>query len=263
VRDFAWLKRHIPQDAHVFARDVSSGLPMLALMGPNSRALLQSVSNADLSNSAFAFGTSREIELGYAKVRASRVTFVGELGYELLIPAEFAQHVFDVLIKAGSAFGLKHAGFFALNSLRMEKGYRHWGHDMSEDDTPLNAGLGFAVAWDKPGGFIGRDALIEQRKRGPVQRRLVHIRLEGADVPMLYHNEPIWRAGKLAGEITSGAYGHTVGASLGMGYVTAPEGVDAGWLAAEPLEVEVAWKRYPAQAQLAPWYDPKSERVKG
>jgi glycine cleavage system aminomethyltransferase T len=243
-------------------RDISSGLPMLALMGPRSRELLQTVTNADLSNAAFPFGTSREIELGYARVRASRVTFVGELGYELLIPAEFAQHVFEVLISAGKPFGLKHAGYFALNSLRMEKGYRHWGHDIGQDDTPLEAGLGFAVAWDKAGGFIGREALIRQRDAGPAKRRLVQIKLDGADAPMLYHNEPIWRGGKLVGEITSGGYGHTIGASLGMGYVTGPDGVDAAWLAAEPLEIEVAWKRYPARAQLAPWYDPSSLRVK-
>ena len=262
VRDFAWLTRHIPEGAHVFARDVSPGLPMLAVMGPKSRALLQSVSNADLSNVGFPFATSREIEIGYAKVRANRVTFVGELGFELLIAAEFAQHVFDVLVEAGEAFGLKQAGYFALNSLRMEKGYRHWGHDIGEDDTPLEAGLGFAVAWDKPGGFIGRDALQRLRDCGPIQRRLVQIRLEGANAPMLYHNEPVWRAGKIVGEITSGGYGHSIGASLGMGYVSCPEGVDAAWLAAEPLQVEVAWQRYPARAQLGPWYDPKSERVK-
>ena len=262
VRDFAWLARHIPDGAHVFARDVSSALPMLAVMGPKSRALLQSVSNADLSNEAFPFGQSREIELGYAKVRANRVTFVGELGYELLIPAEFAQHVFDVLDEAGSAFDLKQAGFFALNSLRMEKGYRHWGHDIGEYDTPLNAGLGFAVAWDKSGGFTGRDALLRQRDKRVIDRRLIQVRVDDVDGPMLYHNEPIWRAGKLVGEITSGAYGHTVGASLGMGYVHAPDGVDAEWLAAEPFEVEVAWKRYPAHVQLAPWFDPTSERVK-
>lgn len=262
VRDFTWLTRHVPEGGHVFVRDISSALPMLALMGPKSRALLQSISSADLSNAAFPFGTSREIELGYAKVRASRVTFVGELGYELLIPADFAQHVFDVLVEAGEDFGLKQAGFFALNCLRMEKGYRHWGHDIGEDDTPLEAGLGFAVAWDKTGGFIGRDALLRQRERGVLQRRLVQLRLDGADAPMLYHNEPIWRAGELVGEITSGAWGHTVGASLGMGYVRCKDGIDAAWLAAEPLEVEVAWKRYPARAQLGPWYDPKSERVK-
>ena len=262
VRDFAWLTRHFPTDARIFARDVSSGLPMLALMGPNSRSLLQAATNADLSNASFPFGTSREIEVGYAKVRANRITFVGELGYELLIPAEFAQHVFDVLTEAGAAFGLKHAGYFALNCLRMEKGYRHWGHDIGSDDTPLEAGLGFAVGWEKKGGFIGREALLRQREQGELKRRLLQVRLEGPDQPMLYHGEPIWRAGKIVGSITSGGYGHCVGASLGMGYVRCEDGVDAAWLTAEPLQVEVAWKRYPVRAQFGAWYDPKSERVK-
>ncbi|MBS0237843.1 MAG: FAD-dependent oxidoreductase [Proteobacteria bacterium] len=262
VRDFAWLTRHLPKDTHVFARDISSGLPMLALMGPKSRELLSSISNADLSNAAFPFGTSREIEIGYAKARVNRVTFVGELGFEILMPAEFAQHIFDVLVDAGKAFGLKQAGYFAMNSLRMEKGYRHWGHDIGEDDTPLEGGLGFAVAWDKKGGFIGREALLKQRESGPLKRRLVQIQLEGADAPLLYHEEPIWRDGEVIGSVTSGGYGHRIGASLGMGYVRREVGVTAEWLAAAPLEVEVAWKRYPARAQLGPWYDPKGERIK-
>ncbi|MFA5957638.1 FAD-dependent oxidoreductase [Hyphomicrobium sp.] len=262
IRDFAWLTRRLPKDAHVFARDVSSGLPMLALMGPKSRELLAIISNADLSNEAFPFGASREIEIGYAKARVNRVTFVGELGFEILMPAEFAQQIFDVLVEAGQAFGLKHAGYFAMNSLRMEKGYRHWGHDIGEDDTPLEAGLGFAVAWDKPGGFIGREALMRQRESGQLNKRLVQVMLEGAEPPMLYHEEPIWRAGKIVGSITSGGYGHRIGASLGMGYVRCDDGVTSEWLAAEPLEVEVAWQRYPARAQLGPWYDPKGERIK-
>jgi len=262
VRDFVWLTRHLPKDGHVFAHDVTSGLPMLALMGPRSRALLQAVSNADLSNDAFPFGTSREIELGYAKVRASRVTFVGELGFELLIPAEFALHVFDTLVAAGAEFSLKHGGYFAINCLRMEKGYRHWGHDIGEDDTPLQAGLGFAVAWNKTGGFVGREALVAQRDAGPLTRRLVQGQMLGQDAPLLYHEEPIWRAGKIVGSITSGGYGHRIGASLGMGYVACPNGVTNTWLAAETLEVEIAWKRYPAKAQLAPWYDPTALRAK-
>lgn len=173
-----------------------------------------------------------------------------------------SMHVYETLQEAGAALGLRHAGFFAINALRMEKGYRHWGHDIGQDDTPLEAGLGFAVAWDKPGGFKGREALIAKRETGPVRRRLVQVRLDEADAPMLHHNEPIWRGGRIVGEITSGAWGHTVGASLGMGYVTCPEGVTAEWLAAEPLQVEVAWARYRATAQLAPWLDPRSERVK-
>ena len=261
--DMFCLNRHIPEGAHVFVHDVTSGLPILALMGPKSRDLLRAVSPDDFSNDGFAFGTSREIDLGYARVRASRLTYVGELGWELAVPAEFAAHVFDRLVEAGADFGLRHGGYFAINSLRMEKGYRHWGHDIGEEDTPLQAGLGFAVAFDKPGGFIGREALLRQREAGPVRRRLVQVRLEDEAGPLLYHHEPVWRDGRIVGSVMSGAYGHRIGASLGMAYVESEEGVTDAYLSAMPLEIEVAWKRYPARAQLRSWYDPKGERVKG
>jgi heterotetrameric sarcosine oxidase gamma subunit len=263
-RDYAWLTRHAPEGAHVFVRDITSGLPAVALMGPKARALLSTLSPADFSDGAFPFGSSREIDLGYARVRASRLTFVGEHGYELYIPAEFAAHVFDRLVEAGKSFGLRHGGYFAINSLRMEKGYRHWGHDIGEEDTPLNAGLGFAVALAKEGGFIGREALLAQKARGSITRRLVQLRLlEDPTAPMLYHEEPILLDGIIVGSVTSGAYGHRVNASLGMGYVTCPDGVSDAWLASGKLEVEVAWKRYPATAQLRPWYDPTGARLRG
>ena len=263
-RDIAWLKRHIPDGAHVFVHDISSGLSMLALMGPKSRSLLASLCPDELSDAAFPFASSREIELGYARVRASRLTYVGELGYELYVPTDFAAHVFETIVGAGRAFGLEYGGYFAINSLRMEKGYRHWGHDIGEEDTPLQAGLGFAVAWDKPGGFIGREALVRQRAEMPITRRMVQLRLApGADAPMMYHHEPILRDGTIVGSVTSGAYGHRVGASLGMGYVSCAEGVTDAWLTAGQMEVEVAWKRYPVRAQLGPWHDPKNTRVRG
>ncbi|MGL4237726.1 GcvT family protein, partial [Tabrizicola sp.] len=263
-RDMAWLKRHIPEDAHVHVQDVTSGLPMLALMGPKARALLATLSPQDFSDESFPFGASREIDLGYARVRASRLTYVGEQGYELYMPAEFAGHVFDRIIEAGPGFGLRMGGYFAINSLRMEKGYRHWGHDIGEEDTPREAGLGFAVAMDKPGGFIGRDALLA-RAAGPLTRRLVQLRLvdEGPDAPLVYHNEPILRDGEIVGAITSGGWGHRIGASLGMGYVSCPDGVTDAWLASGSWEVEVAWKRHPARVQLRPWYDPKGDMIKG
>jgi 4-methylaminobutanoate oxidase (formaldehyde-forming) len=146
----------------------------------------------------------------------------------------------------------------------MEKGYRHWGHDIGEEDTPYHAGLGFAVALDKPGGFIGRDALLRQRAQGPVARRLVQLKLATDGLPPhLYHNEPILRDGEIVGSVTSGAFGHRIGASLGMGYVTHPAGVTEAWLADGRWEVEIAWKRYPVTAQLRPWYDPKGDRLTG
>jgi 4-methylaminobutanoate oxidase (formaldehyde-forming) len=263
TRDFSWLRRNIPEEAHAIAVDVSSGLPMLALMGPRSRALLSALAKEDLSNGRFPFATSRELEVGYARVRASRITYVGELGYELYIPAEFAAHVFERIVEAGADFGLRHGGYFAINSLRMEKGYRHWGHDIGEEDTPLEAGLSFAVAFDKPDGFIGCDVLLSIREQGVPRRRLVQVKLDGmGNAPLLYHEEPIVRDGQIVGSITSGAFGHRVGASLGMGYVHCQDGVTPGFLSSGRFEVEVACERYRAQVQLRPFYDPNNERVR-
>jgi 4-methylaminobutanoate oxidase (formaldehyde-forming) len=261
TRDFLWLSRGIPASAAAVAVDVSSAYAVLGLMGPRSRELLGELTDADLSTAAFPFGTSRIIDLGYARVRASRITYVGELGYELYIPSEFAASVYDVIVAAGAPFGLRLAGYHALNSLRMEKAYRHWGHDLSDEDTPLEAGLSFAVAWEKPGGFLGREALLAQRAAG-VRRRLVSLALADSD-RLLYHNEPIWRDGELIGKVSSGMFGHTVGASLGLGYLAASgEPLSAAWIAAGHYEIEVAAERVPARVSLKPFYDPASERVK-
>jgi len=264
IRDFAWLKRHIPADTHCVATDITSGLPMLGVMGPNSRALLEKLSGEDLSSVAFAFGRSREMEVGYARVRASRITYVGELGWELYVPAEFAAHVFDVLMEEGGDFGLEPIGMHTMNNARMEKGYRHFGHDIGDEDTPLEAGLGFAVAWDKPGGFIGREALLKQREAGALTKRMVAVALDddSAAAPMMYHEEPLYRDGVIVGNTTSGAWGHRVGKSLGLGYVKNAEGVSKDWLAAGKWEVEIAWKRYPASVQLEAFYDPKNMRIR-
>ncbi|MER9952870.1 FAD-dependent oxidoreductase [Mesorhizobium sp. M0047] len=262
-RDITWLKRHVPADARVSITDVTSGVAMFTLMGPKVRDLLAQISPDDFSNNGFPFGTSREIDLGYARVRASRLTFVGELGFELYMETEFATHVYDTIASAGGAYGLTHGGFFALNSLRMEKGYRHWGHDVGEEDTPYEGGLGFAVSIKKPGGFIGQEALLRQKEKGPIARRLVHIKLPGGEsTPMLHHDEPILLNGEIVGSVTSGAYGHRVGSSLGLGYVTNPGGVTNDFLAAGKWEVEVAMKRYPAELQLSAWYDPRNERIR-
>jgi len=263
TRDLSWFRRTIPGDAHVVVTDVTAGLPMLGLMGPNSRHLLQKLTGEDFGNDGFPFGNSREVEIGYARVRASRVTYVGELGWELYVGADFAQHVFDTLTGTGPEFGLGHAGYFAVNSLRMEKGYRHWGHDIGEEDTPIEAGLNFAVAYDKPGGFIGREALEKQRGETVRRKRLVQVRLDTGTVrPLLYHEEPILRDGEIVGSITSGGYGHRVGASLGMGYVHCDDGVDRDFLTGGRFEVEVACERYPATVQLKPFYDPANARVR-
>jgi len=264
TRDMAWLKRHTPDGAHCVATDITSGLPMIAVMGPKSRALLEKLSGADLSNAAFPFGTSQEIEIGYARVRASRITYVGELGWELYIPAEFAAHVFETLWDAGQEFGLTPAGMHTMNNCRTEKAYRHWGHDISDEETPVEAGLGFAVAWNKSGGFIGKDALDKQRARPVQPKRLVCLALEDDSdrAPMIYHEEPIYRNGVIVGSTTSGAWGHRVNLSLGLGYVRNDAGVTREWIDSGTWEVELAWKRYAAKVQLQCFYDPKGERIK-
>jgi glycine cleavage system aminomethyltransferase T len=264
TRDFAWLKRNTPQAARCVSTDVTSGLPMFALMGPKSRALLERLSGADLSNAAWPFGWSREIEVGYARLRASRITYVGELGWELYVAAEFAVHVFERIVAAGAEFDLRLAGMHTMNNARVEKAYRHWGHDITDEDTPVEAGLSFAVAWDKKGGFIGKRELDKQRKRNAQPKRLVCLALEDNSVraPMIYHEEPIYRDGLLVGSTTSGAWGHRVERSLGLGYVRNEDGVTSDWLDDGRWEVEIAWQRHPAKVQLQAFYDPKGERIK-
>ena len=258
-RDHDWLERHIGPDEFATVTDVSQALAMIPVMGPKARLLLQSLTDADLSPEAFPFGASREIDLGCGFVRATRITYVGELGWELLIPADFAGHVYDTLTAAGPACGLRHAGYHALDSLRMEKGYRSWGHDISGGDTPLEAGLGFAVAWDKPGGFVGREALLRQREAG-VRRRLVQFALRDPGA-FAYHDEPVYRGGALAGRVSSAAYGHTLGRTVALGYVTAPSpGTEPAWYTAGDYEIEIAGERIPADASLRPLYDPASRR---
>jgi len=262
VRDQDWLRRHIPADARVAITDITSAEAVISVMGPRSREFLQSLTDADLSDDAFPFGAVREIDLGLAFARAARTTYVGELGWELYVASEFATHVYDTLVGAGDRFGLRHAGYHALNSLRMEKAYRHWGHDMSDEDTLLEAGLGFTAAWGKPGGFIGRDALMAQREAG-VSRRLAVLVLDDPE-PLLYHNEPIWRDGELVGWVTSAMFGHTVGRSVALGYVRRADGpVTPDWIAAGRYELEIGTERFGARASLRPPYDPGNARVRG
>jgi 4-methylaminobutanoate oxidase (formaldehyde-forming) len=258
THDADWIRRGIAA-ARVTLTDVTSAFTVLGVMGPRSRELLARLTRADLSNAAFPFGTTRELALGYATVRATRITYVGELGWELYVPTEFAMGVYDAVVAAGEAVGLRHAGYHAMDSLRMEKGYRSWGHDIGGDDTPLDAGLGFAVAFKKD-GFVGREALLRQRDR-PLTRRLLAFTLDDAE-PLLLGDEPIYRDGALVGRITSGAYGHTLGRSVGLGYVTHPEGVDTAFVRTGRWELELATERFPARAQLDPLYDPTSARVR-
>jgi len=262
TRDLCWLRRNIAEDDRCLVTDVSSGYATLSLMGPKSRDLLGKLTDTDLSNQAFAFGTSQEIEIGYAKLRALRITYVGELGWELYIPTEMALHVFERIMEKGADFGLKPAGMHVMDACRLEKAFRHWGHDITDEDTPIEAGLGFACAFDKNIPFIGRDALLRQKQEG-VSRRIAQFILEDPE-PLVYHNEPIWRDGAIVGYLSSGNYGHHLGRAVGLGYVHAPDGqtITADWIKEGRYEIEVACERFPAQVSLRPLYDPKAERVK-
>ena len=260
TRDLHWLKSSIRPGEHVFATDVTSAYSVLSVMGPRSREMLQTLTPTQLSSEAFPFGTSQEIEMGYALVRATRISYVGELGWEIYVPSEFTLDVFDRLADVGQEFQLQPAGLHALNSLRIEKAYRHWGHDIGPDDNPFHAGLGFAVDLDKPGGFRGRDALLRAVET-PLRRRLVQFLLQDPTF-MLYHEEPIWRDGVRIGRTTSGMYGHTLGGCVGLGYVECDEVIDRAFVSEGNWEIEIAGERVSATASLSPMYDPRSERIK-
>jgi len=257
-----WMRRHTAPDMHAFVTDVTSGYAQLNVQGPRSRELLQSVTSADLSNESFPFRCAGEIDIGFARVLCIRITYLGELGYELYIPTEQALHVYDRLVAAGEAFGLRHAGLKALASLRMEKGYRDYGHDIDNTDSVLEAGLGFAVSLDKPGGFIGRDAVLAKKAGGPLRRRLVQVLVKDPG-PMMFHAEIVYRDGKPVGYVRAASYGHTLGGAVGLAMVEADEPVTTAWLEAGTWEVDIAGRRYPAVASLRPLYDPDMLRVRG
>ena len=263
TRDADWIGRNSPEGAHVALTDVTGAWTVLSLMGPHSRKLLQKVSPADFTNAAFPFGTIREVSIGYATVLASRRTYMGELGWELYVPVEFAVTVFETLHGAGAAFGLRDMGYYAIEGLRIEKAYRAWGRELTPDDTPWQAGLGWAVKLDKPGGFIGQKALLDAKGR-PLTRRLVSVVLDDTG-PLLWGGEAILRNGRPVGDLTSAAYGHTVGAAVGLGYVTREDGqaVDAAWLGAAKFEVDLAGTRLSARLSLKALYDSSGERIKG
>ena len=260
VKDADWIARHTPDGARMTVTDVTSGYAVLGVFGPRARDIVAPLTDADLSNEAFPFGTLQEIDLAYARAIAVRRTYMGELGWELYVPTEFALGAFDALWESGAPNGLVAAGYHAMNSLRMEKAYRHWGDDIGDEDTPLEAGLSWGVAFDKPGGFIGHDALVAQRDTG-VTRRLVQFRLDDPG-PLLYHDEPVLRDGQLVGRITSGMYGHTVGAALGMSYVDCEPGTPRAQVLEGTFEVDVNGVLVPATASYRPFYDPDSLRIR-
>jgi 4-methylaminobutanoate oxidase (formaldehyde-forming) len=254
------MKSNFAAGADVAMEDMSNHYAVLGVMGPNSRKLLNKLTNADLSNEAYPFGTAKEIEFGWTKALALRISYVGELGWEIYIPSDYAPGALDLLLEEGKAFGLKPAGMHAMNFLRLEKAYRHWGHDISPDDTPHESGLAFICAMDKSVPFIGREAVAAEKGK-QLTKRLVQFALADA-TPLLYHNEPIFMNGRNVGYVTSAGYSFTEKCAIGMGYVKHPEGVDQALIDASKFEIEVADKKVPARASLKPFYDPKGERLK-
>ena len=257
LADQVWLTRNAI-NFNVVITDVTAGEGVLAVMGPNSRKLLQKVSPNCFDNEINPFGTSQEIEIGMGLARVHRVTYVGELGWEIYCSSDQAGHIFDTLFEAGKDFNLKLCGMHMMDSLRIEKGFRHFGHDITCEDHVLEAGLGFAVKTNKP-NFIGRDAVLRKKESG-LDRRLLQFVLTDSE-PLLYHNEPILRDGKLIGHLTSGNYGHTIGAAIGLGYVPCKNETVADILASN-YEIDVAGSKIKANVSINSIYDPKSERVK-
>jgi glycine cleavage system aminomethyltransferase T/glycine/D-amino acid oxidase-like deaminating enzyme len=257
IGDEAWMRRNMGE-YRVVITDVTAGEGVLAVMGPNARKLMQMVSSGDFSNEANPFGTAQDIEIGMGLARAHRVSYVGEMGWEVYTSSDMAAHVFETIYEAGLEMDLKLCGMHMMDSCRIEKAFRHFGHDISCEDHVLEAGLGFAVKTDKP-TFIGRDAVLRKKESG-LDMRMVQFLLQDSE-PLVYHNEPVLRDGEIVGRLTSGNYGHTLGAAVGMGYVPC-KGEAAADVLASSYEIDVAGVKVKAAASLRPMYDPKSERVK-
>ncbi|MFA6207339.1 MAG: glycine cleavage T C-terminal barrel domain-containing protein, partial [Methylocystis sp.] len=260
THDFDWIRRSIPEGMDARVIDVTSANSVLALMGPRAREILQSCCDDDLSNVAFPFMSAREIRLAGAPALAIRVTYVGELGWELHIPVDFAVSAYDALIEAGAPFGLVDAGYRAIESLRLEKGYRAWGSDIGPDHTPPMAGLGWAVKMKSGTPFQGRDALI---KAGAdrLPRLLAGFAVDDPEIVLL-GRETIYRNGLRVGWLSSGGYGYSIGKAIGYGYVRNSDGVDPTFVLSGEYQLEIAGARRPATVSLSPFYDPKGERIR-
>ncbi|GMG82317.1 FAD-dependent oxidoreductase [Paralimibaculum aggregatum] len=263
-RDLAWIRRHTPEEAHCVATDITAGEAVMAIMGPKARDVLAEVIPQSLANEDFPFGTMQEVEIGHGRGRAHRVSYVGELGWELYLSSDQAAQAFEAIAEAGRPHGLALAGMHVLDSCRIEKAFRHWGHDITDEDHVLEAGLGFAVKTEaEPSRFgekIGRGAVLAKRQEG-LSRRMLQFRLNEPE-PLLYHNEPILRDGEIVGHLTSGNYGHHLGAAIGLGYVPCAAGEKGAEMLASAYEIEVAGVRVSAEASLKPFYDPSSARMR-
>lgn len=253
------MKRNM-EDSHAFVTDVTGAYGQLNIQGPNSRALLQKLTNTDLSNDAFPFRAAKEIDIGFARVLCVRITYLGELGYELYIPTEHCLHVYDRIVEAGKEFGMKHAGLKALASLRMEKGYKDYGHDIDNTDNAFEASLGFAVDLKKE-NFIGKEAAVKQKAKGPLTRRLLQVFVKNPDV-LLYHAEIVKRNGVPVGYVRAGSYGHTLGGAVGLVMVEAGEPITNDYIDSAKWEIEVAGSTYPAMVSIKPLFDPENKKIK-
>jgi 4-methylaminobutanoate oxidase (formaldehyde-forming) len=260
-RTEAWLRRHAEGGEYVAITDITAGNTLLTVQGPKSRELLSRLTTADLSNEAFPYMTAQQIEVRHAVAQAIRVTYLGELGWELHIPSDYALHVYDALFEAGEDLGIKDAGLMSLNSLRLEKAYRDYGLDIDNEDTLIDVGLEFTVAWDKPGGFIGRDALVAQRDSGIRRERMVQVLVQDPE-PLLYGHEQLYRDGVRVGENRNGAYGHTLGGGVGLAMIEMEEDITDDFISSGSWELDIVGKRYPVRVSLEPMYDPKRERIK-
>ena len=255
-----WMKKHIG-DAHAFVSDQTSAFAQINVQGPRARDLLQAITNADMSKEAFAFRDARRIEIGFARVLCLRITYLGELGYELYVPTEQAVHVYDRIVAAGAKLKLRHAGLKSLASLRMEKGYRDYGHDIDNTDSVLEAGLGFAVDLKKEGGFLGKDAVLKKKEEGPLRRRILQVRLEDPD-PLMFHAEIVRRNDKEVGYVRAASYGFSLGGAVGLAMIENDAPIDQKWLDSGTWDIDVAGKRHRAIASIKPMFDPTNEKVR-
>lgn len=259
------MRRQLSSDLNASILDVTGAYCQVNLQGPNSRALLQQLTSQDLTNEGFPFRRVAEIDIGYARVLCARITYVGELGYELYIPTESAAHVYDLIVEAGQALDLKHAGLRALGSLRLEKGYRDYGHDMDNTDTLLEVGLGFTCDFDKATGFIGKEKVLEHKQtakaEGGLKKRLAQVLVDDPQ-PLLHHGEVLWRNGERICEIRSASYSHTLGGAIGLCMLESNEPIKKLYISGGDWAIEIGNDMYPCTVSLRPLYDPTNEKIK-
>eukprot|EP00039_Didymoeca_costata_P015953 m.278433 g.278433 ORF g.278433 m.278433 type:complete len:881 (+) comp16315_c0_seq25:207-2849(+) len=249
---------------HVHISDVTGAYAQINIQGPRSRELLQMLSpENNVSDQDFPFRAVRTLDIGYAPVTVARITYVGELGYEIYVPTEMAGHVYEMILQHGESVGLRHAGLKALGSLRLEKGYRDYGHDVDNTDTVIQAGLGFTCDFDKPGGFIGKDSVLAEKERGIPCRRVLQVLVQDPE-PLLFHGEVLLRNGEQVGDVRAGSYGHTLGGAVGLAFVHSSDGtpVNKKYINEGKWEIDIAGKKYPVTVSIRPLLDPANERIK-